>query len=309
MHMRSSAVRECRLAMVLLVCDEADIVEATVRYHAGKGVDTFVVMDNASRDGTVEILEKLAGEVEIRLLHESTRTYRQSAWTTKLAHVARREFGADVVIAGDADEFWIPRPGSALKQIVAGNQAVTRYERFNMLPDPELPFYQSVHCATATVAYRHRAEVDQTDLSVILKKPAPKVVVKTRGLIKIKGGNHGAWHLRGVAKPRLRPEIEIFHYPIRSHAQFAASVALYREIAASNARAAVGAHWRRWAALKDEEEILQEYQRMAFSRSELTLLYKLGVVSERTRPRAKIAPLFNARPTPQHARRARLTDA
>ena len=47
-----------RLAMTLLVRDEADIIEANLRYHRAQGVDFFVVGDNGSEDGTLEILER-----------------------------------------------------------------------------------------------------------------------------------------------------------------------------------------------------------------------------------------------------------
>ena len=47
-----------KLAMTLIVRNEADIIEDNLRYHRAQGVDFFIVLDNGSTDGTVEILER-----------------------------------------------------------------------------------------------------------------------------------------------------------------------------------------------------------------------------------------------------------
>ena len=48
-----------KLAMTLIVRNEADIIEDNLRYHRAQGVDFFIVLDNGSTDGTLEILESL----------------------------------------------------------------------------------------------------------------------------------------------------------------------------------------------------------------------------------------------------------
>jgi glycosyltransferase involved in cell wall biosynthesis len=48
--------------MTLLVNNEADILEKHIRFHKAMGVDAFIVTDNNSTDGTIDILEKYAAK-------------------------------------------------------------------------------------------------------------------------------------------------------------------------------------------------------------------------------------------------------
>jgi len=94
--------------MVLKVLDEADIIEDNLRYHRAQGVDSFVVTDTGSSDGTVEILERYqrAGIVRLERIGRSIQDMREGGQTA-IARIAH-ETGADWVIHNDADEFWWP---------------------------------------------------------------------------------------------------------------------------------------------------------------------------------------------------------
>ena len=123
-----------RLAMTLLVRDEVDIIEANLRYHRAQGVDLFVVGDNGSTDGTLEILERYerAGLVELERFPVSV----NQAWSEGRTKLGRRthELGADWVIHNDADEFWWPLTGD-LKETLAAIP-----ERFGMVIAPRTEF-------------------------------------------------------------------------------------------------------------------------------------------------------------------------
>jgi glycosyltransferase involved in cell wall biosynthesis len=99
----------------MLVKDEADIVEATVR-HLLWHVDEVIVADNLSADGTLEILQRLP--VELRIDGEVG--YYQDRKTTALAMEAL-ERGHQWVVPCDADEIWHHgEPGLALRDFFAG---------------------------------------------------------------------------------------------------------------------------------------------------------------------------------------------
>lgn len=97
-----------RIAMTLMVRDEADVIDAMLRHHAAQGVDVFIITDNGSTDGTVEALEAFAREHDVDLRHDPVHRKQQSALVTGMARDAATLHGADWVLNADADEFWMP---------------------------------------------------------------------------------------------------------------------------------------------------------------------------------------------------------
>jgi len=98
-----------RLAMTLMVRDEIDIVGAMLDHHLAQGVDTIIVTDNGSADGTAELLSKYAARGQIVLHHDPVHRKQQSEVVTAMAREAATEFDADWVLNADADEFWLAR--------------------------------------------------------------------------------------------------------------------------------------------------------------------------------------------------------
>lgn len=109
-----------KLVMVMKVRDEIDVVEQTLRYHLARGADQWIVTDNGSTDGTLEVLRRFESEGLLRLIQEPGEDFRTEAhwWVTRMARLAATEMGADWVAHVDADEFWWPARGS-LKEALA----------------------------------------------------------------------------------------------------------------------------------------------------------------------------------------------
>ena len=120
--------------MTLLVRDGADMLEANLRYHRAQGVDLFVVGDNGSTDGSLEILERYerAGLITFEPIPGPAREA-QGEGRTRLAGLAW-ELGADWVFHNDHDEFWWPLTGD-LKQALAAIP-----ERFGLVLAPRTEF-------------------------------------------------------------------------------------------------------------------------------------------------------------------------
>ena len=58
-HGRCMVSHSARVVMTLLVRNEQDVIVENILFHHRQGVDSFIVMDNAS-DATVEIVRELA---------------------------------------------------------------------------------------------------------------------------------------------------------------------------------------------------------------------------------------------------------
>lgn len=108
------------VAAVMLVKDEADIIETTVRHLLASGVDEVIVGENLSTDGTVEILEALAVETGTVVVYSDAEVgYYQDRKTTELAQLALLR-GHRWVIPCDADEIWHPNDLRPLGDFLAG---------------------------------------------------------------------------------------------------------------------------------------------------------------------------------------------
>ena len=107
-----------KLVMTLLARDEADVIDAHLKFHLNAGVDFVIATDNLSQDGTTDILESYERDGQLQLIREDSEYLQQAEWTTRMARLAATNFGADWVIHSDADEFWWPR-GESLKDVLA----------------------------------------------------------------------------------------------------------------------------------------------------------------------------------------------
>ncbi|WP_342151410.1 glycosyltransferase family 2 protein [Methylorubrum sp. SB2] len=206
-----------RIVAVSRVLDEVDIIEAFIR-HAAAFVDHHVVLDNGSRDGTVEILRRLAEEgLSLTVYRSPSICFSERDMNNWLYNEAVDRHDADWVACLDSDEFYDDRqlPGGLRAYLgelenSGGNVAAVRmpWAHYN---------YRSQDDATDTLVPRritHRTEV----------MPGGKVIASWR-LGKEKGlvleGQHDVFLPEGsrgtiVTEPRLW----IAHFSVRSTAQY-----------------------------------------------------------------------------------------
>ncbi len=159
-----------RLAMSILVRNEADIIEDNIRFHSRQGVDCFAVMDNGSDDGTREILEKLSQEFDLHIIDQPEQNYQQARWMTQLADYCRKTLQADLVISNDADEFWQADNGQSLKQYLHRNDSIVTIRRYNMALS-ETALQENFHFADTelrvknSILYDSSAQINDTAVS------------------------------------------------------------------------------------------------------------------------------------------------
>jgi hypothetical protein len=203
-----------RLAMTLLARDEEDVVDAQIAFHLHAGVDFVVAIDNASSDGTTEILERYERAGVLRLIREPADDMRQDAWVTGMARLAATDHGADWVINSDADEFWWPRGGS-LKDVLA-----TVPDRFGVVRGcwrHFLPRPADGEFFAERMTVRLATPADPGDKETIFHAHQ-KVAHRAHAAVEIERGNHNA-DAPGLVPLRAWHPIEVMHFSFRSLAQ------------------------------------------------------------------------------------------
>src|SRR6266404_8843647 len=105
-----------KIAAHLGVKDEVDLIERAIVHLRAIGVDTIVVCDMCSTDGTFEVLERYrSNEFEIIQLSNRTPT---KTWLLQNYELIKA-VDADWILLLDADEFWLPSSGSLKDYVTA----------------------------------------------------------------------------------------------------------------------------------------------------------------------------------------------
>jgi hypothetical protein len=200
-----------KLAMTLVVRNEADIIEANIDYHLAQGVDFVLVTDHGSDDGTSGILARYERDGVAQVIRDDREGHRQSERVTRMVRIAAERYSADWVINSDADEFWWPLAGS-LRDVFESipdefGQIGVQLRHFLPLADYSGDFY-------ARLLYRERQSLDLSESPTL-----PKIAHRPRKDVRVAPGNHALFvdGLRMVPADEL---IEILHFPMRNFEQF-----------------------------------------------------------------------------------------
>lgn len=211
----------------MLVKDEADVIEATVR-HLLTQVDHVIVSDNASTDGTSDLLAQLPVDV----LYDPVAGYYQAAKTTRLAMLALEQ-GHEWVVPCDADEIWYSVFGR-LGDVLAAHTGIdlVTAEMYDHVPSAEDDPAQLD--PTVRIGWRRRS-----------RGALPKVACRLEQGLRIKMGNHSARYARTASTSEWG--ITIRHFPYRSPEQFvrkAVNGAAAYAAAGKDIPEGFGGHWR-----------------------------------------------------------------
>ena len=227
-----------KLAMTLIVRNEADIIEDNLRYHRAQGVDLFIVLDNGSTDGTVEILERYERAGMLTLLHRpGTMLSIQRKGNTEIARLAY-EMGADWVFHNDADEFWWPFDGDLKETFerIPENQGAVLIPRTEFIPRPDGPgsfaerltIRESRFRRPPKTAHRTHPQVKlwsahPIDLWVKREEP-PRSGLVGKPALRIEATHKEEQELDLVLAPEF--PIAALHFPLRSFEQYRKKVAI-----------------------------------------------------------------------------------
>jgi len=202
------------LAVTAMVRDEADLIRQWVEYHLAQGVDVMIVTDNASTDGTTEILREFADAGRLHLRHDPEHRKQQGAVVTAMAREAAVEHGATWVVNADADEFLAPV-----------DRSLTLGEAFARL-DPALrsftvPVVNLVGplaergAGLDRLVWRDERSNEQLQEVGVLAQPTPNAVHVGDPDVVVAQGNHLV-SIESAGAPPKELALEVLHLPWRS---------------------------------------------------------------------------------------------
>lgn len=227
-----------RVVAVTMVKDEVDIVARTVG-HIATQVDHVIVADNMSTDGTRQVLDNLARDIDLTVVDDNEVGYHQSKKMTELAFQARVNHGAEWIVPFDADEWWYS-PFGRIGDILDGLakqwlvMEATLYDHVATGEDPAAP-----------------DPIERLGWRRAKPGAMPKVACRWREDLTINMGNHSASYIGGATK--FESQLVIRHFPYRSVEQLIGKIrngaAAY---AATDLAPEFGAHWRQWGEALDD---------------------------------------------------------
>ncbi|MBW9204509.1 glycosyltransferase family 2 protein [Mumia sp. zg.B17] len=207
----------------MMVRDEADIVAAMVEHHLAQGVDLIIATDNASVDGTREILSEYAAHGVVELHDDPRHAKQQSEVVTAMARRAYEVHDATWVLNADADEFWLPV-----------DRSLSLRDAFERIPPSLGAFAVPVTNLTGTPARRgpglrrlvwrdERDAADLMDLAGLHAQPTPNAVHVGSSDVTVAQGNHFV-SIPSNGAPDEAFRLEVLHLPWRSLDQHRAKV-------------------------------------------------------------------------------------
>lgn len=280
----SNQFRKTQKVVMAIICkNENDVIADNIKFHAFMGVKHFVIMDNGSTDGTREILAELQTslDVEIVIFDEPSEKFEKKKWIWRLLKHAQHNMGATHVIPNDADEFWFSKTQDITDQICVDDVNVT-VQRANVLLSEEVLkqeryYLDEPYRVNYPLCYDRKAELGDSNLSMLFANIGPKVFVSPSGLISLNSGFHRAKHLLQYKK-RLADDLFVYHYPIRNYAQFFKNVENRAKILKQYPNASMGDHYKRWVKHYFEGTLEQEFERMLIKEADLSGLLKVSAV-------------------------------
>jgi len=207
-----------KLVMTMMVRDEVDIISAMIEHHLAQGVDFFLVTDNGSVDGTLEVLRGYVSRGLIELHEDPVQHKQQHSTVTAMARRAYTAHHADWVINADADEFWVAKRHE-ISLRTAFENIPTSIQSFEV-PVIDMTGLPAVSgSGLGRLAFRDNRSVESLNDVGLIAHSSPDAVHVGNADVDVVQGNHSV-SLPSLGRPDPEWAIEVLHLPWRSWNQF-----------------------------------------------------------------------------------------
>jgi hypothetical protein len=269
--------REPRLGLVMLVRDEAELIERNLIHHHRQGFDRIMVMDNGSTDGTRDKLAELAKLLPLTVIDQPDQNFLEAEWATDLS-LRLLDFGIDWGIRVDADEFLTVDSGNLKSRMARINRPML-CERENVLPlaaDSLRPDYDSLKDSRFRVARPLGSRRGSASpFPVVLRTLPGKVMFPLKGLSRVAPGNHSVTH--DLPTRRAPAGFLVRHFPVRPFSRFMQQLDRWERVFEAPA-SGQGAHLRRLVDLRRRGLIEEEYASFSIAAGDADRLLADGTI-------------------------------
>lgn len=215
--------------------NEADVARRVVEHMFAQGVDRVYVLENLSTDDTLEQLLASDGAGDLIIIDDPEPGYYQADKMTGLAYRAAED-GAQWIVPFDADEVWYGTGGRTIRDALTNTTAdvvvATGWDHIARHADPAGHPFDVIQWRRP----RHQQ--------------LPKVAFRPHKNMRLAQGNHMVRH----PGHHTFDVLAYRHFQYRTLSQMIAKVrvgaAAYENTELADTE---GAHWRRLAALTDDE--------------------------------------------------------
>lgn len=251
-----------KITAVMIVRNEADLLEVNLRYHAAQGVTEFRIVDNGSSDTTPARLRALSRRLNIRWTVDAGR-YHQSAIVTELATEAVRA-GADWILPVDADEFWSAGERSLTQALATSRAEAIETPVINFIQERSSTLAGAAALLTMSTRARalhpyaqSRELIEARQIAFLEMEYPTKWLPRASAGLRIRAGAHGATAGPTAAAPT---SIVCLHAPIRSKQVLESRAEHGRRLMEAGYPPEHGWHNRRWYRLKAEQQLDTEWE-------------------------------------------------
>lgn len=266
-------VKSPKLIMTLLVKNEEQMLEQNLVFHKSMGVDSFIVTDNNSTDGTMDIIRKYQKKGWIiEVINEKGTNYDQKVWVDRMIWHAKIRHHADWVINADADELWYSPSGNIKNELINTHGNVQNCIMTSVYPQENKPFWEW----DMTVSYVTEPEKYGLSTFSIFERQNKKVIHRTCGYIQISMGNHKVTMFPKKSEDSL---IRVYHYNVKGRQAFIEKMVNGGKQLEQRKQRHGGRHWRYFYRLYKEGKLNEEYDRVIGLHT-FDQLYKDGYIKK-----------------------------